>query len=256
MGAIMVASATGAPGVTTTALALALLWPADTVLIDADGHPSQSILAGYLRGSDGAGRGVTALAGSQRGRSVEPVDLLSHCVTLSSETQQQRMFLPGMPRPGGQQVMAGAFDLIIEPLRSVSSAGIQLVIDSGRLTAESPPACLIDLTSQLLIVTRTNLRALAALRLHLPVITRRAGLARIGLILVGEAKPYTGGEISNQFGVPVVGAVRDDPSAAAVLSDGEPAPRGFVRGAYARSLRGVVDRLVDEARILEPKVRP
>lgn len=253
MGVIMLTSAAGAPGVTSTALALALLWPGDTVLIDADGHPSQAVLAGYLQGTDGVGRGVTALAGSQRGRSVEPVDLLSHCLPLSTDTQHQRLFLPGMPRSGAGQLLVGAFELILDTLHAVSDAGIQVVIDAGRFGADGPPAGLVGLTSTVIVLTRTSLRALAALRLHLPVISQRAGSAGLGLVLVGEGQPYTAAEISGQFGVPVLGRLVDDPPAAAVLSDGADAPRGFTRGRYARSLRDLVDRLVDERRSLEPE---
>ena len=51
MAVIVLASASGAPGVTTTGLGLAMCWPRPVVLVDADPVGGSAILAGYLQGT-------------------------------------------------------------------------------------------------------------------------------------------------------------------------------------------------------------
>lgn len=68
MAVIQLVSATGAPGVTTTALGLLSAWPADAVLVDLDRDGGQAILAGHLGGQDGAGRGMQSVAAAHRER--------------------------------------------------------------------------------------------------------------------------------------------------------------------------------------------
>lgn len=62
MAVIVLTSATGSPGVTTTALGLALTWPRHVLLADCDREPGQAVQAGYLRGMDHGGRGLMTLA--------------------------------------------------------------------------------------------------------------------------------------------------------------------------------------------------
>ena len=59
-------SARGAPGVTTTALAMAMLCPRPVVLIEADVAGGSSILAGYLGGTVPPDRGLVSLAVAHR----------------------------------------------------------------------------------------------------------------------------------------------------------------------------------------------
>ena len=51
MSMIVLASASGSPGVTTTALGLVLGWPRPALLVEADPTGGSAIAAGYLRGS-------------------------------------------------------------------------------------------------------------------------------------------------------------------------------------------------------------
>lgn len=243
MGIVLLTAAAGSPGVTTSALGLALLWPGDTVLVDVDPHPSQAVLAGYLQGSDGAGRGIAALAGAQR--QPQPADLLAHCLPLTTETSPQRVFLPGFSRPGSQHALAGALPGVGQALRDLDAGGSQVIMDAGRFGHEGPPRDLLGVATTVLVLTRSTLRALAALRLHLSMINQLAAHARVGLVLIGEGQPYTSGEIAAQFAVPVLGSVVDDAAGAAVLSEGGPVPRRFAHGRYARSLRVLAEQLAD-----------
>ena len=51
MAIITLVSASGAPGVTTTALALAVRWPRPVMLVEADPRGGSSILAGFFKGT-------------------------------------------------------------------------------------------------------------------------------------------------------------------------------------------------------------
>ena len=51
MAVIALTSASGSPGVTTTALGLALSWPRPVLLVEADPTGASGLLAGYFRGA-------------------------------------------------------------------------------------------------------------------------------------------------------------------------------------------------------------
>ena len=51
MSLIVLASASGSPGVTTAGLGLALGWPRPALLVEADPTGGSAVAAGYLRGS-------------------------------------------------------------------------------------------------------------------------------------------------------------------------------------------------------------
>ena len=67
MAVIALASASGSPGVTTTALAMALLWPRPVLLVEADPTGGSGLLAGYFRGTREYGAGLIELALSPTG---------------------------------------------------------------------------------------------------------------------------------------------------------------------------------------------
>jgi hypothetical protein len=72
MALIVLTSSRGAPGVTTIALALALLWPRPSVLLEADVSGSSSVAAGCLRGTLGPQRGLINLAVAHRAGTLTP----------------------------------------------------------------------------------------------------------------------------------------------------------------------------------------
>ena len=68
MAVVVLCSAGHSPGVSTTALGLALTWPNEVLLVDADRTPTQSVLAGYLRGERPGQRGFGRLLQAARER--------------------------------------------------------------------------------------------------------------------------------------------------------------------------------------------
>ena len=68
MAVIVLVSAAGSPGVTTTAVGLALTWPRPVLLVEADPTGGSAVLAGFFRGAHRthrrvAGSGVGAAGG-------------------------------------------------------------------------------------------------------------------------------------------------------------------------------------------------
>ena len=93
MAVIVFTSGPGAPGVTTTALALALTWPRHVLLADCDRDPSQVVLAGYLRGLDSGGRGLPSVAQAQREGRPLGDELWLHTLPLTEEEHVERQNL-------------------------------------------------------------------------------------------------------------------------------------------------------------------
>lgn len=241
---LLFASAAGAPGVTTTALGLARSWPGDTLLVDADRQPTQAVLAGYLNGAPAGGRGLTGLARAHRERRSLTDEVPLHCLPLGADPDYERLFLPGFSHPGSPALFGPIWPELVTGLDRMRDRGMTVIVDAGRV-GEGLPAALLAAADAVLMVTRTSLRALAGVRLVVPHLQQRldslAAGTHLGLVLVGEGKPYTAREIGRQFGVPVWASVAHQPRAARVWSDGAPEPRGFHHGPLARSIRaGVV----------------
>jgi len=64
MAVLALTSAKGAPGVSTAALAMTLLWPRPALLLEADPTGGSSVLAGYLRGTVDHSRGLRPVVAS------------------------------------------------------------------------------------------------------------------------------------------------------------------------------------------------
>ncbi|WP_051215736.1 hypothetical protein [Granulicoccus phenolivorans] len=229
MTILLLTSATGAPGVTTTALGLTLAWPRDALLVDADRTPAQAVLAGYLKGTSGA-TGLGELARIHREQRTLDHELLRCCVPLPEleVSTHRRLFLPGFTGPGAAALFATVWPDLVEALDRVEATGLDVIIDAGRI-GDGLPGPLLARADRVLLLTHTSLRALAGTRLYLPQLTQRAAQVsargEVGLLLVGEGRPYPAKEIADRFRVPVHGSLPLDPEAAALWSDGAPATR-------------------------------
>jgi len=210
MALMTLVSVTGAPGVTTCAVGLALAWPRDVVLVDADRSASQAIVAGYWGNRDTGGRGLTALAQIYRDGHSLASDLMSHCLALPAAGNQsfQRWFLPGFARPGSANLFEPIWPELAASLDGLGRQGIDVIVDAGRWGCLGLPASLLKHSRCLCIVTRSNLRALAGLQPYLSDIkSATAGLIGcvVGMIIVGPSDPYGSQEIAQQFTLPIHG---------------------------------------------------
>jgi hypothetical protein len=214
-------------------------------LADANRDPDQAILAGFLGGADPGGLGLPALALAHReGRSLD-TEILHASLPLPTDPAIRRAFLPGFAHPAGSELFTPVWPALLESFHASSRAGMDVIVDAGRIGRAGLPGVLVQRSDALLVCCRTSLRALACLRLYLPRLIDAAHEARtrVGLLLVGDGRPYTAGEITAQFHTPVVATVVHDPVAAGVLSDGAPPPRRFAESAYRRSIVAAASRI-------------
>jgi len=254
MAIFTLTSATGAPGVTTTALGLALGWPGDVVLVDADRAASQTVLAGYLNSVSTSGRGLTSLTQLWRDGLDLGSDLPKHMVMMPTDdpkAAQQRWFIPGFARPGSSTLFEPVWPELLDALASLGRLGVDVILDAGRWGSQGLPAGVMANTRWLGVVTRSTLPALATLRLYLPEVTTAVGAVPscdTGLVVVGAGTPYSAREIGDHFKLPT-DELPWQPEDAAHLSDGMPRrqrtekrPLARSYAALANKLRATVDR--------------
>lgn len=225
MAVIVLTSAGASPGVTTTALGLSLTWSRPVLLADCDRHPSQAVLSGYLRGLSAGGRGLGGLMQEYRSQTGDGTQqLLGQTVPLDDDPVQPRRFLPGFTNAGSAVLFEHYWPRLTAQLDDLPQTDV--LVDVGRLDADGPPAALAERASQVLVLSRANLPAVATLRLFLPdLISSLDGATRLGLVVVGGGRPYSAAEISDSLGIRLVADLPWDPATAAVLSEGEPPPR-------------------------------
>jgi hypothetical protein len=222
MAVIVLASAAGSPGVTTSALGLALTWPRSVLLVEAD--PT-------------GGSALIDLAWAQReGLLIEALAELSMPIPDSSAS-----LLPGIRSHRQAGSLGGLWEPLAAALKGLDRTGRDVIIDAGRLGLIGSPEPLIYAADLMLLVMRSDLVALAAARSWAE--TLRAGFNELGAtararaLLVGERRPYRGRDVAKVLGLPVAAALAWQEAEAAVFSRGAAPPRRFDGRALPRSLR-------------------
>lgn len=251
----------GSPGVTTSALALASVWPAQRHVVVAECDPlGGEVLAGYGQGAAAEGRGVLEMVLSARGsgRSLE-ASMWEHVLALDST--RNRWLLPGVGRP--QESAAVPWDRVAEALWSRED--VDVLADCGRLRAQGAPAAVLraaDLTVLLLGASTTAVYAVhrseQVLRTELGV-TGRVGDGVVAVVVGPGHGNHDTSEIARHLdplGIPVVGELAHDPGSAAVLSSGAPARRGFASSRLLRSAADLVEVLGQRAAERRARIAP
>lgn len=247
---IALCSAKGAPGVTTSGLALALCWPRPLVLAELD-PAGGDVLAGYGRGEVSAGGLADLELAARRGGPARHLD--AQLMRLDAEGRVR--LLPGLADPAGARHVD--WDRLATVLASVEGGAVDVVADCGRLHAEHFPLPAVRRAAAVVVVTGSTLRAVrAAARAIAELQAEKGRGGMLGALVVGAGEPYGEREIGEALGVPVVGSLPRDAKAAAVLSDGEPAGRLFAQSALLRAARAVAARLADSAAAQESRLTP
>lgn len=235
MSLVAMAAAKAAPGVTTSAVALAGVWPADhgrQVLL-AECDPGGGDLA--ARFGLAAEPGLVSLAAAAR-RELGAAMVAEHAQTL----------------PGGLRVLLGpaGAEQAVAALSMLASGAvatldrldeIDVVADLGRLDPGSPALPLARAASLLLLVVRPRLAELQHLA-HLVAWLRQQCRA-LGLVLVGSG-PYPADEIAGALGAEVVGALPADRRAAALLASRTAGVAALRRTSLVRGARSLAEAVV------------
>jgi hypothetical protein len=123
-----------------------------------------------------------------------------------------------------------------------------VIIDCGRLVPQGLPAALLERSALTLVVVTSTLRSIMSARVRLPSLRDHPQFTstdrgHLGLIVVGEGKPYGRTEIAKALDLPVTTSIAYDPKAAAHLSDGRPRHRRFDSSPLIRSIRDASSQL-------------
>jgi hypothetical protein len=205
----------GSPGVTTTALALALTWPDAVVAAECD-CAGGDVLAGLYAGYLTAPRGLLSLAVEAGSGGVATADIAGHLVPL--DDSGGRTVLTGLDDPRQAAGLSPAWSAIAGALASHSA---DVIADCGRLDpCDMQPFSILAESALVAFVLRPTLRQVARARPRIEMLAALAGgLDRVGLLLVGE-KGHSPMEIATALAVPVLAVLPADEKTAALLSDG------------------------------------
>ncbi|MGI8456933.1 MAG: hypothetical protein ACR2LI_02300, partial [Propionibacteriaceae bacterium] len=161
MGVVVLTSAAGAPGVTTLAVGLALSWPRSVLLVDADPGAGHAVLAGFLRGRSAAGRGLVRVAEAHRERRPLREAVLDQTIELAQDPSVRRLFLPGFTRIANGSLFGPVWPDLATTFTRLNEVDIDVIVDAGRLDTRGVPFPLVECGSQIALVTRSSLRAVA-----------------------------------------------------------------------------------------------
>ncbi|WP_406111573.1 hypothetical protein [Kitasatospora purpeofusca] len=250
MAVIAVVGAPGAPGATTSALALLLAWPLQPgrriLLVECD-PDGGAVLAGALEGRVEAVYGLRNLAVADR-RGLLAQGLWEQLIDLSPAGNAERLLLPGLTDPTQAPGLAYTWEPLMEVLHGLEPQGYDVILDLGRSGATGTSAVLARRADVVAAAVRTTLRGLSAARPRLATLaedltTAGTGADALGLLLIAEG-PYSGAEVSKEFGLPVLGLLPHARRTAQVLSDGgDVTDRRFVRSELMRTARSAADEI-------------
>ncbi|MEU4087652.1 hypothetical protein [Streptomyces aureus] len=260
MAVIALAGCSGAPGVTTSALALLLTWPLDPArkMILAECDPDGgAVLHGLLQGTLGDRYGLPNLSvAARKGEFGEAFwrQLIDLSGEDSAESPADRLLLPGITDPGQAASLGSVWKGLAQMFRGIEADhGHDVLIDLGRRGAFGPSAVLADQADSVIVVVRNTLRCLQSGQVRVRQLEERVG--DVGLLVVDQG-PYPAGEVQRVLQAPVVATLPYAPEDARVLSDGDPQPRHFTRTKLMKAARTGAALLVQRAAVRRSRLDP
>lgn len=238
MALICLTSASGSPGVTTTAVGLAFCWPRPVLLVEADPTGGSGILAGFLKGTTPYDAGLLELALSPLG----VADALRDVVRPLSPSVS---LVAGTTTHAQAPALRDVWEPLATALAELDGNGQDVIVDAGRLGLTGSPQPLLESADLTLLMTRATLPSISAARSWAADTVRQpaTGWRHPGLLLVAEGRPYRDSEVAKVLGIPVVADLPDDPEAAAVYHRGAAPSRHFETGPYVRGLQAATQSI-------------
>ncbi|MDC5698066.1 hypothetical protein OO014_12425 [Intrasporangium calvum] len=236
----MLTSASGSPGATTTAVGLALAWPRPVVLVEADPTGGSPILAGYFRGTVAPARGLIDLALAHRDDHVEAALPGTLMPIPDPAREHQAWLLPGIRSHAQARSLTHVWEPLRRAFHALERTGQDVIVDAGRLGLTGSPDPLIRGADLTLLTVRTDLVSLSGAKSWAQTlrddVETDGATGTLGLLLVGDRRPYAAADVAKVLGLPVASAIAWDPPAAAVFSHGASPPRRFESSPLVRSL--------------------
>jgi hypothetical protein len=220
---ISVMSAKGAPGATTTSMLLANLWPAPSILVDAD--PLGGDVALRLPGEHGPldpGQGLMSLLPAAR-RGLEPQTVVAHAQTALGGQQ----VLAGLPGPEQAVAAAPLWPSLAQAFARVP--GTDVFADVGQVSSRSTHLAMVEASAALLCVYRPTAWSVIHTRRRLESLGDqvRDRQTRVGIVCVatpGDSRDVAAAVQTITAGLPWVtddGIVAHDPATVVIYEGGE-----------------------------------
>lgn len=243
MSLFTLCSATGAPGVTVTALALDWVWPLvhpdrRVLVVDADVAGS-GILPGYAQAGVPTGGGVLSLAAGRPGAAAE--EIVEHAVALDPDAR--RLVLTGLSTTAQARPLAPVWALLADAAPALDAAQIDVIVDLGRLGHRYEPTPMIEQADLVAVVMSSSLAAATAGRAAVSALLASRGAGTTTALLVGDGHPYSAHEIAAELDLDPLMVIGFDRWAAGALAEASSTGWRFDRSPLLRSAREVARQL-------------
>lgn len=242
---VAMASAKGAPGVTTAARVLASVWPTPAILADIDPAGGDVALSARTATQEPLDpeRGLLSLAVDAR-RGAQVVSLDPHLQEIDGGLE----VLCGVQRPEQVAGMGPVWSTIGTTLSRHPGT---VVADVGRLAVGSPALPVVGAADVLILAVRPGIESYAHLRERLSWLAAMQGGGSqpppVGVVVVTDARDSRSGKdldallAHSGLSAHVLGIIANDPRAAAVVAG--QLSRGIDRSLLVRSARSLVDSI-------------
>ena len=230
---IVVASISGAPGVSTMALGMAALWPKrPALLVEAD--PAGGVIAARFGLAQEPGLASLAAAARHGGAVVGSAPFV----------QQIPLFFHVVVGPGSPETATGAVGVLaMHPDEALGALAPVVVADVGRLYVGSPALGLLGAADAVVVVAGPTTEYLDHLDHRLGVVREAARSAPVGLALNGKGD-YPADDVAGRLGVPVWAQLPRDRWGAGVLS-GRLTGRAWGRTRLGQAVRDLAATLAN-----------
>jgi hypothetical protein len=245
---IAIAADKGAPGVTTTTMALTAVWPRPILLAECD--PSGGDLVYRFAANDGGHldprRGLLSLAIAAR-RGMPPRQAWEHV----QKMQGGMDLLAGVTNSEQGTGLNALWGSVGRLLAGLPQADV--IADCGRLGVDGPAYDLLAEATLVVLVSRAGIADVIRLRDRAAALTaamehRRRG-TRVGVLVVTDQKNIGAAlgdvqHVLDQAQVPakVIGGVPDDPRSAQLFRDGQIGKLN--KTPLVRAVRGIAKQIV------------
>jgi hypothetical protein len=241
-----ITSGKAAPGVTTSAWALALTWPRPLLVADCD--PAGGDMApGMLAGRVSVDRGLLSWSTAARrdlSLTAAATLLTEHAVQLPE--QPQVSLLPGFATAmQGSSFTTESWERLAAALgRSAPFLDRDALVDAGRLVSDRGCWPVLRAADRVLLAVRRSVRSVHAAQDATQRLCQQLGdLSTVAALVIGDG-PYSPGEVAEALQLPLAGVLPDDRTAAAVLSDAGPASlKAMRRSALLRAATSLAAEL-------------
>lgn len=249
MAVIVLTSASGAPGVSTSAFGLALAWPRRVLLVEADPGGGSDVLAGWFNGRPPHDRGLVnltmALAYSSSGAPPQqwlPSAIAEVVVPIPNSRVD---VVTAIRSPAQAGALGRLWEALARTAPTLESSGVDVIVDAGRLGMTNAPTPLIEAADVALLTVGSSLPAIATARGWSREMLTRLGQVgmtdHLALLVVGPDRPYGAREVSDLLSLPLVATLPWDPRTAEAIHLGRPSRR-LGRSPLVTALRGAAAR--------------